>query len=754
MARRRQSLFWEGAAWIRRWGYRLEKGRPHVVGLMAVLALLVPLALISALILMVAGQERSFWDAVWWSVLHLSDPGYLGSDEGVVGRTLGGFMTLASLVFVTTFFIAFATSLVSHGVDRLRDGFLDVAFDGHTVILGWNGKVFALVEELFLADADVQVAILGDVPKEAADEEMQKRVFDAIRGRRGLGRRMRFWRDKRRQVVYRQGNPLLERDLQRVGVRRAQHVIILAPEQGQGLATDIATLRVHLAVQQARQRDGAGGPSADRLEVVSEITDDQFRTHSFMAAQVDPRADAWVQRKLERDTELERCLPALPVSEDHDDLTLVNGDELVSRVLVQCAVQPRLSRVYDELLSFEGHEFYLLEQGWMRDLPAEQRGRWEDLVRSAREIEDPDGEGRVAVHFARHVQRGIVVGLLEAQEKGRHKVHFDLSACCEHLGEWPLLCLGPGARRGAGEESTVATVRRHGLSMPAVDGEGDRASEHDRPLYNVLILGHNRRVPVLIHQFADYTAQYGRELRLNLAFAAPELPRAQLKARAAEVREELSEEHLHLVEGDFLDWPVLTRLLRGQGEDGERLLGEGASWDAILLLAEDFQIDDQRLDARVLLGLVMLRAIRSDPTMKDLLRGASVVAEILDRRNRDIIEDARWITDVIISNQYVSRFIAQVSIDSRVEDVYRELFDFADREIYARDLEHYAPPGEDVVGRTFLAVFTAAARRGEIAIGYTRDPRADDFQERPFVLAPDADWPLDQPEKILVIAEK
>lgn len=35
MARKRQSLFWGAAAWVRRWGYRLEKGRPHVVGLVA-----------------------------------------------------------------------------------------------------------------------------------------------------------------------------------------------------------------------------------------------------------------------------------------------------------------------------------------------------------------------------------------------------------------------------------------------------------------------------------------------------------------------------------------------------------------------------------------------------------------------------------------------------------------------------------------------------------------------------------------------
>jgi hypothetical protein len=155
----------------------------------------------------------------------------------------------------------------------------------------------------------------------------------------------------------------------------------------------------------------------------------------------------------------------------------------------------------------------------------------------------------------------------------------------------------------------------------------------------------------------------------------------------------------------------------------------------------------------VLLGLGVLRSIHSDPGMKGMLQGSSVVAEILDRRNRDIIHDARWITDVVISNQYVSRFIAQVSIDSRVEDVYRELFDFADREIYARDMAEYTGEGAGAEPR-FLDVFAIAAARGEMAIGYTREPRAADFAERPYVLAPDAEQVLDQPEKLLVIAEK
>ncbi len=754
MGHRRRGVFWELSSWVRRWGYRLEKGRPHVVGLTAVLSLLVPLSLVSALVMVLAGQHDSFAEAVWWSWLHLSDPGYLGGDEGAVGRTVGAVLTLSSLLFVTTFFIAFATSLVSHAIDRLRDGVLDVAFDGHTVILGWNGKVFALLEELFLADSDVQISILGDVPKEEADEEMQKRVFDVIQERRAVGRRLRFWRDKRRQVVYRQGNPLLGRDLQRVGVRRAEHVIILAPEDDRGLSADIGSLRVHLSVQQARSAAPRGrAVTSGRLEVVTEITDDRFRTHSFMAAQVDPRADAWVQQRLERDPALDRCLPRLPLADDHDDLTLVNGDELVSRVLVQCAVQPRLSRVYDELLSFEGHEFYVLQQDWIEKLPEGERRSWEGMIRDIRTLDRPAAAGRAAVEFCRRVERGIVVGLLEAQDRGRHKVHFDLSDCAEHIGEWPLLLLGEGARRGTGGEQAVARVRPRPLAAPEIPAQESHPVEHQRPLYNVLVLGHNRRVPVLIRQFADYTAQYGRALRLNLAFAAPELPAEALRRQAAAVREELDAEHLHLIEGDFLEWCVLTALLRGEGPGGERLLAEGAAWDAVLLLAEDFQMHDQRMDARVLLGLVMLRSLRADPSKHGLLSGASVVAEILDRRNRDIIEDARWITDVIISNQYVSRFIAQVSIDSRVEDVYRELFDFADREIYARDVADYLGHRASAEAR-FLDVFAVAAARGEIAIGYTRQPGVDDYAARPYVLAPDAGQGLDNAEKLLVIAEK
>lgn len=65
MGHRRRGVFWELSSWVRRWGYRLEKGRPHVVGLTAVLSLLVPLSLVCALVMVLAGQHDSFAGAVW-----------------------------------------------------------------------------------------------------------------------------------------------------------------------------------------------------------------------------------------------------------------------------------------------------------------------------------------------------------------------------------------------------------------------------------------------------------------------------------------------------------------------------------------------------------------------------------------------------------------------------------------------------------------------------------------------------------------
>ncbi|MCP4804629.1 MAG: hypothetical protein GY913_25615 [Proteobacteria bacterium] len=736
----------------RRWRYRLEKGHPHAIGLVLLIGILGGAALIGGAARLLSGDTDTLGGGVWWAFLHLTDSGYLGDDESAVGRLLGSLMTFVGLVFLTSMLIAGSTSFLTTSLARIQEGGFDVAFDNHTVILGWNPKVFALVRELLLADEHVQIAILAGVDKREADDALETQVFQPFDRETSLADRLQPWRDKRRLVVYRRGNIYVDSELQKVGAARAGRFVLLAPEASGGIHTDVQMLRTYLSLQSYRRRTRAGGATPgqqDAFRTVIEITRDRFRSHTFLAANLDPRADSWVHRDLQFDPELREYLPD-PHS-DHqargEDLTLVNGDELVSRALVQCAVQPRLSQVFNTLLSHEGADFHIL------DPAAFGTGHHADLVslfEKACKVEHV----QLPAFLARHLVHGLIVGVYgrtREDEEATSPLGFETTALHAGIRSWrdwfqagrpvastpaPLLVLGKFDRNQVGRGCIALQVTKTPRAAVAHAESAHRPAPEPRS-YRVLVLGYNRRVSVLIEQFSEYCRQYDW-LDLEITIVAPDLDEAEVHNSFREVAG-LDTDRQTATRQDFSDWKVLGGLLRESGEH---------PFDTIVLLAADTE-STQQADARVILGIVMLRAFRTDPRWRMHMAGTHVVAELLDPLHANVVETNDWVSDVLISNQYVSRFMGQVSTEHRVEEIFREILDYGDREIYVRPLE--AIVAEVQPGARFLDAIEAAAQQGEVAIGYTRAPQSPGGAG--VHLAPDPDTPLAQVDKVIVIAD-
>jgi hypothetical protein len=258
-----------------------------------------------------------------------------------------------------------------------------------------------------------------------------------------------------------------------------------------------------------------------------------------------------------------------------------------------------------------------------------------------------------------------------------------------------------------------------------------------------------------VEQFAAYTEQY-EELDLHLTFVSPEINRADVLAQVraeAKTAERLREDHVVVLQEDYSDWSVLAEVLktpRSETPDG-KTIPPGWSFDCIVLLAEDCDTGEDRVDARVILGVVMLRAFRGDPKWHPNLKGTNVVAELLDPQNVEVIAHDDWIADVIVSNQFVSRFMAQVSIDHRAEEIHRELLDYSGREIYERNAQEYVNDGGPN-SRTFLQAMTSAARRGEIALGVSKAPKKDG-PSGAIRLAPSPETRIEKNDRLIVMAD-
>ncbi|WP_460799572.1 CASTOR/POLLUX-related putative ion channel [Nocardioides pacificus] len=204
-----------------------------------------------------------------------------------------------------------------------------------------------------------------------------------------------------------------------------------------------------------------------------------------------------------------------------------------------------------------------------------------------------------------------------------------------------------------------------------------------------LVIGWNERAALIVREL-DHYAEPGSSLCVLTEFGTPALP--ELKNLTATVA-------------------------TGRTTDRATLLGhlhEGL--DQIIVLCYSEELSVQQADARTLVTLLHLRDILGEG------EGPAVVSEMLDDRNRALAEVAQ-VDDVIVSDEILSLMVTQLSEDSRLEPVFRDLLDADGAEIYLRPAEWYVEAGREV---TFATIVAGAGRRGETAFGYRTAAQARD----------------------------
>jgi uncharacterized membrane protein len=265
-----------------------------------------------AMVLMLDPNFEEPGEAVWWSFLRLTDPGYLGDDEGVVRRSISTVVTVLGYIVFLGLLIAILTQWMNTLILRVESGITPVAFKNHVLILGWNHRTPSIVLELlqtrgrvsrFLKDSDAQdlrVVILA----EHVDADLREQLKSSLGAR---------WDD--RSVVLRSGSPLKLDGLERAAFHDAASVILpgadfTTPSPG---VADSEIIKTLAAISQAEGQAGhlpltvAALYNANRREVAR-------RAYG-------------------------------------GELEVIAADQLVSRLMAQCSLQGGLWPVYWELFS-------------------------------------------------------------------------------------------------------------------------------------------------------------------------------------------------------------------------------------------------------------------------------------------------------------------------------------------------------------------------------------------------------------------
>ena len=252
--------------------------------------------------------------AIWWSFLRLTDPGYLGDDQGVALRIISTVVTVLGYVLFMGSLIAILTQWLRDTLMRFEEGLSSISMKGHVVILGWTNRTPEIVLQLLSArgrlrrflEEQGQRRLRIVVVADRVDEERRQRL------RKFIGPQARNG-----QVFLRRGSATVSLDLERFDLGRAAVVVIPgdAFAYGGAEASDARVFRSLLNLRGAL----ATVPAEARPSVVAEV--------------IDAEKDATARQAY------------------GGDLEVVDGDALIARLLARHVVDPRRYSVCIEMLT-------------------------------------------------------------------------------------------------------------------------------------------------------------------------------------------------------------------------------------------------------------------------------------------------------------------------------------------------------------------------------------------------------------------
>ncbi len=282
---------------------------------------------------------------LWWAFLRLTDPGYLGDDEGVVGRSISTVVTVLGYVLFLGLLIAIMTQWLNGWIGRLEAGTTPVAIADHVVILGWTHRTPTIVAELMATRERLRRFLERHGAQQLRIVVLAERVdaglMAELRERTGAP-----WRHGR--VLLRSGSPLRIDHLERAAFREAAALILPGAEFGEERpeAVDAQTVKTLMAVSEHATAAGSTTPLA-----VAEIFDGR-------------------RAAVAREAYAGEC-------------EVLATDEIVSRLIAQSLRQRGLCDVFRELLTLNvgnaihvhppgelvGRRFAELRGGFARAIP-------------------------------------------------------------------------------------------------------------------------------------------------------------------------------------------------------------------------------------------------------------------------------------------------------------------------------------------------------------------------------------------------
>ena len=245
----------------------------------------------------------NIFEAIWSSLMRTLDAGNLSGDEGWNFRILMLFVTIGG-VFIISALIGIISNGLSTKLENLQRGRSYVVEENHTVILGWNEKVFTIISELcitFQNKKDSCIVVMGEEDKVSMVEAIKEKLPGNCKTR----------------IVCRNGSPIDQTSLNLLNLKSAKSIIVVSPMSDD---PDFEVIKTCLAIIRNPNRDNKP------FHIVAEL---QAAKNLSVAKIVGGNEVEWIL-----------------------------SENIIAKMIAQTCNQPGLSTIFTDLMDFAGDEVY------------------------------------------------------------------------------------------------------------------------------------------------------------------------------------------------------------------------------------------------------------------------------------------------------------------------------------------------------------------------------------------------------------
>lgn len=592
-----------------------------------------------------AKESTSFWDTVFNVFVMILDAGNISE---IVGNNTNAVLAIVSIIVIligtvifTGAIIGYFTNLISDFIVSANAGNRRLKVSNHVVIINWNNRASEIVNDLLYSDEDEIVVVLVNSDREKTELEINNRISDTIERERSKLKKEAENLIAQGELKKYQYKKYIKSHLKTKGL-----TVIVREGETYSLKqlNDISILSAKCVIILGKD-DNEDVCKFNRNEQFKQKEKGNINTIKTLVqvSELTSSDESFDNQKVVVEVEDDWTMSLIEKIINHKqkrgkcNIVPIPVNKILGQILSQFSIMPELNTVYSELFSNKGATFY------SKSLNENDKMK-------------EDFEEYLSKHNA-----SIPITVMDGETP-------ELFYIAENESDYDVT-----------DDNKVVVY------------DADIVEDYQFEPKHIVIIGHNSKTLDILEGFNSFFQEWDHSknfIDIMIIDDAENLKKYD-SYRDKEKYRYISK----VVEADVYDRDIISRELN-------EYIDSHTEDTSVLILSDD-NVPSEDIDSNALTYLIYVQDIIAEHRINypDFAEeSVDVVVELLNPKNYDVARSYS-INNIIISNRYISKMIAQVGEKEAIYDFYKDILtydidngSYSSRELYIKLAERFFTP--------------------------------------------------------------